>query len=132
MASIVTGPLAVVTDATGKLRYYYHGTVLPPDLPAAELSRLTKVGLVGPVEVLTVPVGAVTTGPTGPALVTLTGPADVPANIDEPASVDDAAGSPPAPSAPKAEWVDYAADSGTPRDEAEAATKQELIDRHGG
>lgn len=51
----VTGPLAVVKDGTGKLRYYYTGAVLPEDLPAEEVSRLVAVGLVS--EVKPLPVG---------------------------------------------------------------------------
>lgn len=46
----VTGPLAVVKDVNGKLRYYYTGAVLPEDVPAAEVSRLTAIGLVSPVD----------------------------------------------------------------------------------
>lgn len=46
MAHLVSGPLAVVRDDTGKLRYYYQGTVLPEDLPAAEVDRLVDIGLV--------------------------------------------------------------------------------------
>lgn len=46
----VTGPLAVVKDANGKLRYYYTGAVLPEDVPAAEVSRLAAIGLVSPVD----------------------------------------------------------------------------------
>ena len=46
----VTGPLAVVKDVNGKLRYYYTGAVLPEDVPAAEVARLTAIGLVSPVD----------------------------------------------------------------------------------
>lgn len=49
-------------------------------------------------------------------------------NADEPAS-----GPVPAPakSAPKADWVDHAVAQGVPRENAEALSKQELIDQHG-
>lgn len=49
-AHVVTGPLAILTDATGKQRYYYAGTVLPEDLPAEEVKRLVATGLVAPVD----------------------------------------------------------------------------------
>jgi hypothetical protein len=38
---------------------------------------------------------------------------------------------PPARSASKAEWVEHAVDRGEERGTAEAATKAELIERHG-
>lgn len=37
----------------------------------------------------------------------------------------------PAKSASKGEWVDYAVAQGADRDEAEAATKDDLVDRYG-
>lgn len=43
---VVTGPLAVVKDVDGKLRYYYTGAVLPKDVSADEVDRLVTVGLV--------------------------------------------------------------------------------------
>lgn len=46
---MVTGPLAILTDATGKQRYFYAGTVLPEDLPADEVKRLVATGLVSKV-----------------------------------------------------------------------------------
>lgn len=46
-SNVVTGPLAIVRDDTGKLRYYYQGAVLPKDLPKHEIDRLVKAGLVG-------------------------------------------------------------------------------------
>lgn len=42
---VVTGAAVVLTDDTGKIRYYYQGAVLPSDLPAEELNRLTKAGM---------------------------------------------------------------------------------------
>lgn len=47
---MVTGPLAILKDATGKQRYYYAGTVLPEDLPADEVKRLVATGLVSKVD----------------------------------------------------------------------------------
>jgi hypothetical protein len=39
---------------------------------------------------------------------------------------------PPSRRASKAEWVEYAVQMGTPRDEAEAATRDELAERYSG
>lgn len=47
---MVTGPLAILKDATGKQRYFYAGTVLPEDLPADEVKRLVATGLVSKVD----------------------------------------------------------------------------------
>lgn len=41
----VTGAAVVLTDDTGKIRYYYQGAILPSDLPADELKRLTEAGM---------------------------------------------------------------------------------------
>lgn len=46
-------------------------------------------------------------------------------------AVDPANDSAPAKSALKDEWVDYAVSQGMDRDEAEAMTKQDLIDEYG-
>lgn len=60
----VTGPLAVVRDDAGKIRYYYQGAVLPADLPKGELDRLVDTGLVGKQEdLIAQPVEEVPTSP---------------------------------------------------------------------
>ena len=77
----VTGPAVVVTDEVGKVRYYYQGAVLPSDLPARELERLTDAGLLSTNDVVlvavdpaTVAVGPSTSVSSSPAL----DPADAP------------------------------------------------------
>lgn len=46
----VCGPLAVVKDSTGKLHYYYEGTVVPDGIPGEELERLAEAGLLEKVD----------------------------------------------------------------------------------
>lgn len=112
MAHVVTGPLAVIRDDAGKLRYYYQGTQLPADLPEGEVARLVDRGLV----------------------------VETPEDLEEyedldsetPDGEDDAAeGSAPPKAAAKDAWVDYAVASGADRAEAEGLTKVELIERYG-
>ena len=76
----VTGAAVVITDDTGKIRYYYQGAVLPSDLPDEEIKRLTDAGMIGSPDVFvaatpgTVAVGPSTTVSSSPAL----DPADAP------------------------------------------------------
>ena len=58
----VTAAVAVVTDDAGKIRYYYQGAVLPSDLPAGELERLTDAGLLSTSEVILVAVDPASAG----------------------------------------------------------------------
>lgn len=43
----VLAPAVVVRDDAGTQRYYYQGSVLPADLPKAELQRHVDAGRVG-------------------------------------------------------------------------------------
>lgn len=112
MGNVVTGPLAVVRDGAGKLRYYYQGTTLPADLPGDEVGRLVDVGLVGP--------SSDTAGsPAG---------GDTPTPDGDP----DGGGRRPAQVAPKAAWVDWAVSQGASRSDAEESSKADLIELYGG
>ena len=46
----VVGPVAVLRDGAGRLRYLYMGTVLPDGLNEDDIARLTRKGLVAEVE----------------------------------------------------------------------------------
>lgn len=60
------------------------------------------------------------------------GAGDVPVSAQEAAAEDSGDDTePPAKSAPKGEWVEYAVDQGMPQDEAEAKTKDQLIENFG-
>lgn len=47
---VVTGPLAIVRGADGKLRYCYRDAVLPENLADGEAERLVAAGLVAAVD----------------------------------------------------------------------------------
>lgn len=117
MALTVTAPLVIITDSVGKLRYYYEGTVLPDDLPAKEIERLREAGMVGGEKMLAADVEGAPTGPAGRQIVDAV-PEAGGVQAQRPAQV-----------APKAAWVDYAVAKGVPRDEAEAASKDDLVKR---
>lgn len=103
---VVTGPLAVVKDPAGKVRYFYTGAAIPGDISADQLERLTARGLISKVA------------------------APTPIDEDLRAALD--AGSTevqrPAQVAAKPLWVDYAVSRGLDRGTAEAMSKAELID----
>ena len=44
---VVTGALAIVKEADGKVKYLYRGASVPESLPAEEVGRLTELGLIG-------------------------------------------------------------------------------------
>lgn len=105
MGRIVTGALAVMTDANGRSRYVYQGSPVPDDIPAAEVERLAELGLIGDEE------------PTRPD-------ESAPADSDPSADSDPER---PAQNATKPAWVDYAVARGMDRDEAEKMTKDQLV-----
>lgn len=121
MSYTVTGALAVVTDSAGKLRYLYQGSPVPDDIADVEVSRLVESGLVTQDPEIRLMEPDEPTGPLGPS-----DPVDVAGGDDE----RDVARPPQV--APKADWVDYAVSRGASRNDAEVATKAELIERYGG
>ncbi|MBX4168049.1 hypothetical protein K3M35_05130 [Rhodococcus sp. DMU2021] len=46
MSHIVTAPLVGVNGADGKLKYLYHGTVVPSDVSKEDIDRLVEDGLI--------------------------------------------------------------------------------------
>ena len=44
---VVTGALAVVKEADGRVKYLYRGASVPESLSTEEVERLTDLGLVG-------------------------------------------------------------------------------------
>lgn len=114
---VVTGPLALVTDPAGKVRYLYTGARIPRDIPAEQVQHLIGRGLVtemdkpapGPSEVLA---GA-------GASPSAAGEVGAPGLLERPSQV-----------AVKGLWVDYAVSRGADRASVEAMTKQEIIDAY--
>lgn len=104
----VTGPLALVTDQTGKVRYIYNGSPVPEDIDDEQLDRLIGRGLVSKVDEHERPVS-------DQAERAGSEPVERPAQV-----------------ASKGLWVDYAVSRGAGRAAAEAMTKQELIDAYPG
>lgn len=114
---IVTGPLALVKDQAGKIRYYYAGAVIPSDIDVKQRTRLVARGLVSEVADLTAPIVVATD-------LTASAPA-IEASVTE-----SSAPQRPAQVAAKSQWVDYAVARGADRSEAEALTKQDLVDAY--
>lgn len=115
---VVTGPLAVVKDPAGKVRYFYTGAAIPGDISADQLKLLTERGLISKV------------ADPAPGFAELkealskdesseTGAANGSGSVERPAQV-----------AAKPLWVEYAVSRGMSREEAESETmtKQKLID----
>lgn len=121
---IVTAPLAVLADATGRKCYYYRDATLPEDLPAAEVARVVGIGLVAEVEHTSETQSSAEPGTTGPETTGTDTATDT-------ASAETSAGKPmrPPQAGLKADWVAYRVATGQLTEEqAEAMSKQELID----
>lgn len=108
MSYRVTAPLVLAKDQSGLIHHVYQGAVIPW-LSDEQEKHFLDSGLVEKV-------GA----KEGPVLAELV--------TDEPVAED---GDKPLRTASKAAWVDYAVTKGVDREEAEAASKQDLIDLYG-
>ncbi len=111
---IVTAPVVVVPDATGKLRYHYRGAVLD-ELSEYDYDRLVARGMVadlGRPAVAVVDPDPDGDGESGQAEQSGTG------DLERPKQA-----------APKEAWVEYAVARGMSEAEADALTKAELIAR---
>ncbi|MBF6399779.1 hypothetical protein IU438_28835 [Nocardia cyriacigeorgica] len=120
MSVIVTAPVVVVPDATGKLRYHYRGAVLD-ELSEHDYDRLVARGMVADLGRPAVAVvdpdpdgdgGPDGGGESGQAEQSGTG------DLERPKQA-----------APKEAWVEYAVARGMSEAEAEDLTKAELIAR---
>ncbi|MBF6326772.1 MULTISPECIES: hypothetical protein [Nocardia] len=114
MSVIVTAPVVVVPDATGKLRYHYRGAVLD-ELSEYDYDRLVARGMVadlGRPAVAVVDPDPDGDGESGQAEQSGTG------DLERPKQA-----------APKEAWVEYAVARGMSEAEADALTKAELIAR---
>ncbi|MFE3196259.1 hypothetical protein ACFXHA_45190 [Nocardia sp. NPDC059240] len=113
MDIVVTSPLVVVADNSGRLRYHYAGTVIP-EISRADAERLLADGLVAAVAS---PLSDVPVDEGQDDHDTDEGPVDVP-DPDRPKQA-----------APKEDWVAYAVAQGLAEAEAEAMSKTDLIKR---
>ncbi len=122
----VSAPLALAKGTDGRIGYYYRGATLEDNVPAEEKQRLVDLGMVTAQEALP-PIGwdpSVDFGTEIPSVVT-----GEPAVASPDTTPEDGK---PGTAASKADWVNYATSRGLSREEAEAATKADLIDRFGG
>jgi hypothetical protein len=108
----VTAPLVLARDAEGAYGYFYKGAILPPYVQGDALQGLLDSRMVAQV---------------------VADPALTPA-ASEPPPVENLGGplSRPAQVASKQAWVDYAVAQGATAEDAEKATKQELVELYGG
>ncbi|MEV1295783.1 hypothetical protein [Pseudonocardia sp. NPDC049635] len=127
----VSGPLAVAKASDGKIHYYYHGSVLPPELPTVELDRLVATGLVRKVdgqqgtEAPAYLAGPATVGPVIGGRPVGDHPAgDQPGGTAGPEPVR------PADSASVAAWREYAIARGDDPAEVEQLNRKQLAERH--
>lgn len=117
-ATVVTAAAVAIRDDAGHVHYFYKGDIVPGGLPPAELARHREAGFLGDHDDL--------------AAVPIVDEAAVPQITPEVVVPElEAAVHRPAQVAAKALWVDYAIASGMAADDAEASTKQDLIDRFG-
>lgn len=103
----VTNPL----DGQDNVIGFYRGAVLPEGTPQSEIDHLLDVGMIEDVDKAALVSPLSTDDEVKAALA------------DDP----DGPGGVPAKSASKADWVAYAVSQGKPEDEANAATKDELV-----
>lgn len=113
----VTGPCALVNTDGGQAVMVMNGGPLPSNATQDAIDHLLSVGLItkGDVE------GGLPPVRSGANPVPVVDPADDP----------DGPGGIPAKSASKQDWIDYAVSQGATADEANAATKDQLIEQYG-
>ncbi|WP_280471171.1 hypothetical protein [Nocardia cyriacigeorgica] len=120
MSVIVTAPVVVVPDATGKLRYHYRGAVLD-ELSEYDYDRLVARGMVADL------------GRPAVAVVDPDPDDDPDPDGDGESRQTEQSGTGdlerPKQAAPKEAWVEYAVARGMSEAEADALTKAELIAR---
>lgn len=123
MGYIVTAPMALIDLKDDTIATVYRGGAVPENVTDEHLAHLKKFGLVAEGKV------------SGGLAPTRAGDgSELDNSGSESASVESEPGSededkPPATSAPKAEWVAYATDHGLSKEEAEASTKEQLIEQ---
>lgn len=126
---VVTGPLVIARYANGADGYFYQGAVLPKEGPdglrEGEVARLEETGLVR-----SKAEADKFFAEQGPSSVALPDAAPLSGAQHVPGEDERSSGSQPKASASKAEWVDYAVAQGMPRDDADAATKEELREKY--
>lgn len=136
---VVTGPVVVLPQAGTRVTgYYYQGSVLPDGLDEERVKAVIADGLVREdvkVEELTIEdLSAVSAGDRLRAVSRTS--EEAPAVVVTPDGVEHvgelpASAAVPAKAANKDAWVDFAVTQGATREDAEKASKQELIDAYG-
>lgn len=127
---IVTGPVVVLPDDNGLIRYYYQGTTLPDGLDADRVRAAIDAGLVSETKTaVELTVDDLDVAAAGDRFRGQGAVESTTTLVGEPGGHMD--GEAPPKTAPKEAWVDYAVDKGASREDADQATKQELIAAYG-
>lgn len=119
MGYIVTAPMALIDCEDDTVATVYRGGAVPDNVTDAHLAHLKEFGLVAEGKV------------TGGLAPTRRGDGSEPATAES-ESESAAEDEPPAKAAPKADWVAYAVDHGMSQGDAEALTKDDLVERFKG
>lgn len=126
----VVGPVVVLPDGNGLIRYYYQGATLPDGLDEARVADAIASGLVSEEKsAAELTVDDLDTAAAGDRFrgLGVTRPEGV-AMVGAPS---EPAGGPPPRAASKEAWVDHAVARGASREDAEKSSKQELVDTYG-
>lgn len=130
---VVVGPVVVLPNTAGLQQYYYQGATLPDGLDEARVADAVASGLVSETKTaaeLTIEdLSASVAGDRFRGLGATTG--DGVSMIGAPGPAPAALDGPPPRAASKDAWVDYAVTQGAVREDAEQASKQELVAAYG-